>query len=161
MTTTLRRSRLRAFAYAVALGMALGCGIGLALLLPVAYGEGSYWGGNESPGILAGLSMALPGVTMLGMIFTVPSALLLVLPLAGLERSGLGWALHPLAWGVWGALCAVPQAWLFGAGFNETLFEVPSAHMILLAIGLVCGLAGRWGYREVAEELSKNPSTIA
>ena len=140
--------------------MLVGCGATLALVIAPGAGTRGYWGGEE-PNILFALMAALPGVSLLGILFTVPSALLLVLPLASAARKGARWALDPILWGVWGTVCAIPQAWFFFAAFSERLFDVPSIHVALLVLGYACGLAGRWGYREVAESVSENPSTIA
>jgi len=152
------RSRARAVFYAMGTGMAVGCGF-------VLTGIGLSWSGpyyEQFGGPLAGVIQAIPGVFLLGVLFTLPSALFLVLTLAAAMRRA-SWAAHPVAWGVVGMIASAPAAWLFGAMFGEKLFEVPSTHTVLLALGFVCGLVGRWGYREVVDprRLEENPSMTA
>jgi len=152
------RSRARAVLYAMGTGMAAGCGF-------VLTGIGMSWSGpyyEQFGGPLAGVIQAIPGAFLLGVLFTLPSALLLVLTLAAAMRRA-SWAAHAVVWGVMGMIAAAPTAWLFGAMFGEEPFEVPSAHTVLLALGFACGLMGRWGYREVGEPQSfeEKPSTTA
>jgi hypothetical protein len=152
------RSRARAVLYAMGTGMAVGCGF-------VLTGIGMSWSGpyyEQFGGPAAGVIQAIPGTFLLGVLFTLPNALFLVLTLAAVMRRA-SWASHPILWGIVGTIAAAPAAWLFGAAFGEEFFEVPSAHTILLALGFVCGLMGRWGYRDVGnpQNFEENPSTTA
>ena len=138
--------------------MALGCGVVLFALAFASYGLPYY--GEGAQGSIVAISYAIPGVIMLGLIFTVPSALALVFTITGIHRD-VGDMLAPWKWAVGGLLAAVPTAWLFGAIFREDLFDFPSVHLVLLAFGAISGLAARIGYREVpAETNGANASTI-
>ena len=153
----MHRSRLRSVCYAVATGMLLGCGSVLGLFLTA---QPTY--ATEAMGGQAGmLALMLPGTVMLGLLFTLPSACALVFTMAGLRRSGFD-ILAPWQWAAGGLLASIPVAWLFGLMLQETLFDLPSAHMILLGFGALSGLAARWGYREVADDsFERNAATTA
>ncbi|KLE35703.1 hypothetical protein [Aurantiacibacter luteus] len=151
----MHRSRLRSVCYAVATGMLLGCGsvLGIFLLATPGYA-------NEATGGTAGmLALMMPGTIFLGLLFTLPSACALVFTMAGIQRSGID-VLAPWRWALGGFLASLPVAWLFGFMLRESLFDLPSAHMILLGFGVLSGLAARWGYREVADDnFERNAAT--
>ncbi|RJY08751.1 hypothetical protein [Aurantiacibacter aquimixticola] len=132
-------------------GIALGCGVVLVGLGFVSYGQP--WYGEGAQGSVVAISYAAPGVLMLGLLFTVPSALALVFTITGIHRD-VGDMLAPWKWAVGGLLAAVPTAWLFGAIFREDLFDFPSVHLVLLVFGAISGLAARIGYREVPAEIN-------
>ena len=142
---TRRRSRLRAIVYAMFTGMLVGCGTVLALFFAV--GDNTPYLADQGGGI--------------GLMTGAIPAIVLVLAMAGIMRDVPGGG-SPFAWALAGTIIAAPVAWLFGAIFREDVFEFPSVHVTLLVRGAVCGLAARFGYREVAvDSVSRNPSTTA
>ena len=139
--------------------MVLGCGAVFTLIGMAGWNLPLFKG--PAAGAAFTVANAVPGVLFLGVLFCVPTALILVVTMARLMRwravFGNMWL-----WGLAGAVTAAPIAALFGAMFAEKLFNVPSIHTTLLALGFVCGLAGRWGYRLIPDQpLPENPATTA
>ena len=147
----MRRSGTRAFFYAYAMAMLLGCGtvLGLFAISPNAFVMA------EHPAALVSM---LPGLLMLGSLFAVPSAVVLVVIRRRIMRA-IPEAIHPAAWGLGGMAVALPTAWLFGALLGEEPLAVPSFHTALLAFGMAAGLAARLGYRimPAAQDAAQTP----
>lgn len=155
------RSRARAVLCAMTVGTLLGGGLVLTALGMV--GVNNPVPGMGSAGTATELIVsAIPGVLFLSLLFTAPSALILVWVMAGEMRQMPAFA-SPWLWGLAGAIVAFPTALLFMEAFSEDLFEVPSVRAAILLFGLFAGLAGRWGYREVGEpdRTEPNPPTTA
>ena len=153
----MRRSRTRAVLYAVGCGTLLGCGAVFFFIVELLRHDVN----AQAYGFWNTILTMVPGTLILGLLFSLPSALALVVTMAGLNRD-VGNVLAPWKWAVGGAIVATPVAWLFGELLREPLFAVPSAHMLMFVFGAVSGLAARWGYRETDDgSLDRNAATTA
>ena len=97
------------------------------------------------PGLNAALLAQLPYPLVMAVAYYLPAALVLGFGLTRLmDRLGV-FGLR-LVWAIAGLALASPVIWMLATAFGLPPFDDASVH--IAAVGV--GMAGRWGYREVA-----------